>query len=41
MFEVRKSIKCFRDDPAWTYRKRARDYLDTFDHGGYPFSLGP
>ncbi|KOT52235.1 hypothetical protein ADK43_30505 [Streptomyces rimosus subsp. rimosus] len=41
VFEVRKSIKRFRDDPAWTHRKRARDYLDTFDHGGYPFSLGP
>ncbi|CAM5506178.1 MULTISPECIES: hypothetical protein [Streptomyces] len=41
MFEVRKSIKRFRDDPAWTYRKRARDYLDTFDRRGYPFSFGP
>ncbi|MFG2141529.1 hypothetical protein [Streptomyces sp. NPDC048650] len=40
MFEIRKSIKRFRDDPAWTYRKHARDYLDTFDSGGYPFSLG-
>lgn len=41
MFEVRKSIKRFRDDPAWTYRKRGRDYLATFDRGGYPFNLGP
>ncbi|MEU9118033.1 hypothetical protein AB0D04_41515 [Streptomyces sp. NPDC048483] len=44
MFEIRKSIKSikrFRDDPAWTYRKHARDYLATFDRGGYPFSLGP
>ncbi|MEV5595682.1 hypothetical protein [Streptomyces sp. NPDC052496] len=41
MFKVRKSIKRFRNDPAWTHHKRARDYLDTFDHGGYPFSLGP
>ncbi|MGW2917229.1 hypothetical protein ACWDBF_05110 [Streptomyces angustmyceticus] len=41
MFEVRKSIKRFRDDPAWTYRKQGRDYLDTFDRRGYPFSLGP
>ncbi|MGV4923716.1 hypothetical protein K2224_01220 [Streptomyces sp. BHT-5-2] len=41
MFEVRKSIKRFRDDPAWTYRKRDRAYLDTFNHDGYPFSLGP
>lgn len=41
MFEIRKSIKRFRDDPDWTYRKHAREYLATFDHGGYPFSLGP
>ncbi|TJZ98831.1 hypothetical protein [Actinacidiphila oryziradicis] len=41
MFEVRKSIKRFRDDPAWTYRDKAPDYLATFDRGGYPFSLGP
>ncbi|WP_407646044.1 hypothetical protein [Actinacidiphila oryziradicis] len=41
MFEVRKSIKRFRDDPAWTYRDKAPDYLVTFDRGGYPFSLGP
>ncbi|MFI2189900.1 hypothetical protein [Streptomyces sioyaensis] len=41
MFEVRKSIKRFRDAPAWTYHKRDRDYLDTFNHDGYPFSLGP
>ncbi|MGX1760830.1 hypothetical protein ACWIG5_28590 [Streptomyces lydicus] len=41
MFEVRKSIKRFQDDPAWTYRKHARDYLATFDRRGYPFSLGP
>lgn len=41
MFEIRKSIKRFRDDPAWTYRKHAREYLSTFDRGGYPFSLGP
>ncbi len=41
MFEIRKSIKRFRDDPDWTYRKHARDYLATFDRGGYPFSLGP
>ncbi|AJT63888.1 hypothetical protein T261_2203 [Streptomyces lydicus] len=41
MFEVRKSIKRFRDDPAWRYRKHAQDYLATFDRGGYPFSLGP
>ncbi|QHC26115.1 hypothetical protein [Streptomyces sp. GS7] len=41
MFEVRKSIKRFRDNPAWTYRKRARDYLATCDDHGYPFSLGP
>ncbi|MFJ5673632.1 hypothetical protein [Streptomyces sp. NPDC093097] len=40
MFEVRKSIKRFRDDPAWTYRKHGRDHLDTFDRLGYPFSLG-
>lgn len=41
MFEVRKSIKRFRNDPAWTYRGKAPDYLATFDRGGYPFSLGP
>ncbi|PJN38343.1 hypothetical protein CG747_24070 [Streptomyces sp. CB02959] len=41
MFEVRKSIKRFRDAPAWTYRKNDRGYLDTFNHDGYPFSLGP
>ncbi|MFF4694347.1 hypothetical protein [Streptomyces chattanoogensis] len=45
MFEVRKSIKRFREDPAWTYRKRGRkhgpDHLDNFDRLGYPFSLGP
>ncbi|MCZ1008681.1 hypothetical protein [Streptomyces lydicus] len=41
MFEVRRSIRRYRDDPAWTYRKKARDYLATFDRGGYPFSLGP
>ncbi|MGX1759680.1 hypothetical protein ACWIG5_22665 [Streptomyces lydicus] len=41
MFEVRKSIRRFRDDPGWTYRKRARDYLATFQGDGYPFSLGP
>ncbi|MGD3106683.1 MULTISPECIES: hypothetical protein [unclassified Streptomyces] len=41
MFKVRKSIKRFRDNPAWTYRKHARDYLATFERGGYPFSLGP
>ncbi|MFK0293900.1 hypothetical protein ACIQU6_26010 [Streptomyces sp. NPDC090442] len=41
MFEVRKSIRRFRDDPAWTYRKTApRDYRATFDDRGYPFSLG-
>ncbi|QRX91138.1 hypothetical protein [Streptomyces noursei] len=41
MFEVRRSINRFRDDPAWTYRKKDRDYLNTFNHDGYPFSLGP
>jgi len=41
VFEIRKSIKRFRDAPDWTYRKHARDYLATFDRGGYPFSLGP
>ncbi|WP_432003357.1 hypothetical protein [Streptomyces sioyaensis] len=41
MFEVRKSIKRFRDDPAWIYRKGDRDYLNTFNQDGYPFSLGP
>ncbi|WP_274916636.1 hypothetical protein [Streptomyces sp. WZ-12] len=41
MFDVHKSIKRFQNDPAWTYRKTARDYLATFDHLGYPFSLGP
>lgn len=38
---IRKSIKRFRDDPAWTYHKHAREYPSTFDRGGYPFSLGP
>ncbi|AEW93028.1 MULTISPECIES: hypothetical protein [Streptomycetaceae] len=41
MFEVRKSIRQFRDDPAWTFQRKARDYLAEFDRGGYPFSLGP
>ncbi|GGX30687.1 hypothetical protein [Streptomyces noursei] len=41
MFEVRKSIKRFRNDPAWTYQKKAQDYLATFERGGYPLSLGP
>ncbi|PJN38344.1 hypothetical protein CG747_24075 [Streptomyces sp. CB02959] len=41
MFEVRKSIQRFRNDPAWIYRKTAPDYLTTFERGGYPFSLGP
>jgi hypothetical protein len=44
MFRVRKSIKHFRDDPAWTYRKsgqECREYLATFEQDGYPFSLGP
>ncbi|WP_369359045.1 hypothetical protein [Streptomyces sp. cg2] len=41
MFEVRKSIRRFRDDPAWTYRKTAPpDYRGTFVDRGYPFSLG-
>ncbi|PBC85824.1 MULTISPECIES: hypothetical protein [unclassified Streptomyces] len=40
MFEVRKSIKRFREDPAWAYHKHGRDFLDTFDRLGYPFSLG-
>ncbi|MGX1760869.1 hypothetical protein ACWIG5_28795 [Streptomyces lydicus] len=41
MFEVRKSIKRFRADPDWVYRRRAQEYLAGFDRGGYPFSLGP
>ncbi|MFJ5952491.1 hypothetical protein [Streptomyces noursei] len=41
MFEVRKSIKRFRNDPAWSYQEKDQDYLATFEHGGYPFSLGP
>ncbi|GGX36637.1 hypothetical protein [Streptomyces noursei] len=41
MFRVRKSIKHFREDPAWAYRKRAPDYLASFEQDGYPFSLGP
>ncbi|MGV4929453.1 hypothetical protein K2224_10725 [Streptomyces sp. BHT-5-2] len=40
MFEVRKSIKRFREDPAWTYHKHARPHIGTFDRRGYPFSLG-
>ncbi|MFI0155648.1 hypothetical protein [Streptomyces lydicus] len=41
MFRVRKSIKRFRDDPAWVYHRTAPKYLASFEQDGYPFSLGP
>lgn len=39
MFDVSKSVKRFRDDPAWTYEKRSRAPYAQFDDRGYPFSL--
>jgi hypothetical protein len=39
VFEVRKSIRRFREDPAWTYEKRSRAPYAQFDNRGYPFSL--
>ncbi|MDH6138782.1 hypothetical protein P3T35_000771 [Kitasatospora sp. GP30] len=39
MFEVRKSIKRFRADPAWEYHRHPDDAWIPFDRHGYPFTL--
>ncbi|MCC9310878.1 hypothetical protein LN042_28055 [Kitasatospora sp. RB6PN24] len=39
MFEVRKSIKRFREDPAWEYHRRPDAAWTRFDRHGYPFTL--
>jgi hypothetical protein len=40
VFRVRTSIKSYRNNPAWSYEKSGRDYLEACDRTGYPFSYG-
>ncbi|MDH6131684.1 hypothetical protein P3T37_001058 [Kitasatospora sp. MAA4] len=39
MFEVRKSIRRFREDPDWVYEKHSTADYAEFDKRGYPFSI--
>ncbi|PYC68029.1 hypothetical protein C7C46_29685 [Streptomyces tateyamensis] len=39
MFEVHRSIKRFRADPAWEYQRRPQAPWAEFDRRGYPFTL--
>ncbi|MFE0457641.1 hypothetical protein ACFW1A_00060 [Kitasatospora sp. NPDC058965] len=39
MFDVHRSIKRFRADPAWEYQRRPAADWAVFDPRGYPFTL--
>ncbi|MEY9944633.1 hypothetical protein [Kitasatospora sp. GAS1066B] len=40
MFEVRKSIRRFREDPAWAYQRAVTIEYPDWNPLGYPFSAG-